>query len=132
MSPCSRHPREYGLKLFFLKTEVEKSGYITIWLMGRMDSHNNSSLLCLQLNHRQLFLWRNKYRLLPRNTQTSLHPAPTLRYRHGILRMYGRSCNCLGSSRSLHGTSLYRQPLCDCTPRTNRISYTGRLYLAKA
>ena len=27
MSPCSRHPREYGLKLLFLKTEVEKSGY---------------------------------------------------------------------------------------------------------
>ena len=26
MSPCSHHPREYGLKLLFLKTEVEKSG----------------------------------------------------------------------------------------------------------
>lgn len=28
MSPCSRKAREYGLKLLFLKTEVEKSGYI--------------------------------------------------------------------------------------------------------
>lgn len=28
MSPCSRKAREYGLKLPFLKTEVEKSGYI--------------------------------------------------------------------------------------------------------
>ena len=27
MSPCSRKAREYGLKLLFLKTEVEKSGY---------------------------------------------------------------------------------------------------------
>lgn len=27
MNPCSRKAREYGLKLFFLKTEVEKSGY---------------------------------------------------------------------------------------------------------
>lgn len=26
MNPCSRKAREYGLKLFFLKTEVEKSG----------------------------------------------------------------------------------------------------------
>ena len=30
MSPCSRHPREYGLKLLFLKTEVEKSGRLHI------------------------------------------------------------------------------------------------------
>ena len=29
MSPCSRKAREYGLKLLFLKTEVEKSGYTT-------------------------------------------------------------------------------------------------------
>ena len=28
MSPCSRKAREYGLKLLFLKTEVEKSGNI--------------------------------------------------------------------------------------------------------
>ena len=28
MNPCSRKAREYGLKLFFLKTEVEKSGII--------------------------------------------------------------------------------------------------------
>ena len=36
MSPCSRKAREYGLKLLFLKTEVEKSGY-TIFYVRKAD-----------------------------------------------------------------------------------------------
>ena len=45
MSPCSRHPREYGLKLLFLKTEVEKSGDVNY--VCPTDRNNPYAMLML-------------------------------------------------------------------------------------
>ena len=50
MSPCSRKAREYGLKLPFLKTEVEKSGYITIGVFVAMTNFANGDFSDSQIS----------------------------------------------------------------------------------
>jgi AGCS family alanine or glycine:cation symporter len=87
--------------------------------------------VCLLIDHRQLYLWRDEREVPHRRPPLADLRAGDERYRHGALRRFGQSRPGVEPRRSVHGLHHAVQPFRHCQAPSARRFPAERLYPAE-